>query len=218
MSTPQWPSATTCWRMSSRSCTGRVPMTVDGWCSRAGTALRLIHLRHYRYSADLDFTVVGGGLERSLAALSRAVEAARVYAGFPMLELSTEGTGLDYIGPLGSGRPRRVKVDMATDEYVESVTQATVLDGIWTDLPAAEPFDVYRSTRSRRRNFGASSRGSSAEISTTCSDLPMTWACPTPRSGRCSNARRTPKGSTPQPSRRVLRTALTATANAGTPR
>ncbi len=110
---------------------------------KGGTALRLIHMSDYRYSADLDFTIVGGGVDASVAALSGVVEAARDHCGFPVLELTADATGLEYVGPLGSARPRRAKVDMATDEYVESVTQATVLDGIWEDLPGAQPLDVY---------------------------------------------------------------------------
>jgi predicted nucleotidyltransferase component of viral defense system len=118
------------------------PMDGGRLVFKGGTALRLVHMRDYRYSADLDFTIVGGGVDASITALSVSIEAARDQAGFPLLELTSDATGVAYVGPLGA-KPRRIKLDMATDEYVETVTHAAVLDGVWNDLPAREPFDVY---------------------------------------------------------------------------
>lgn len=91
---------------------------------KGGTALRLVHVGEYRYSADLDFTVLGGTEDSALKALSDVVAAAKEHAGFPTLEL-TEGAKpvVSYVGPLGSQRPREIKVDQASDEYVENVEQ-----------------------------------------------------------------------------------------------
>jgi hypothetical protein len=73
----------------------------------------------------------------------KLLEAARDDVGLPHLEL-TEGDkpAIAYIGPLGTARPRQIKV--ATDEHVESAEERTV----------------------------ASSSASSAATSTTCSGSP----------------------------------------------
>jgi predicted nucleotidyltransferase component of viral defense system len=41
-----------------------------------------------------------------------------------------------------AARPRQVKVDLATDEHVESVEERTLI-GVWPDLPDPVPFAVY---------------------------------------------------------------------------
>jgi predicted nucleotidyltransferase component of viral defense system len=112
---------------------------------KGGTALRFVHVEDYRYSADLDFTVLDGSVETAAAALSEAVAAAKEHAGFPNLEIQiSKGTPpqLAYVGPLGA-KPRTVKVDLAAGEHVESVVQGEVLASLWDDLPAGLPFDVY---------------------------------------------------------------------------
>jgi hypothetical protein len=110
---------------------------------KGGTALRFIYLPDYRYSADLDFTVLDGSAEASAAALGTVLEAAREHAGLPHLDL-TEGDkpAISYVGPLGAARPRQIKLDLATDEHVESVDERTLL-GVWPDLPDPVPLPVY---------------------------------------------------------------------------
>ena len=111
---------------------------------KGGTALRFVHIADYRYSADLDFTVVHGNVDTAIAALSTAVEAAKAHAGLPHLDLVRGNPAtLAYIGPLGAAEPRTVKLDIAADEYVETVQQATVFTGLWDDLPEPLAFDVY---------------------------------------------------------------------------
>ena len=110
---------------------------------KGGTALRLVYLRDYRYSADLDFSVVGGTEASALAALATVLDAAREYTGLPQLELTeTDKPAIAYVGPLGATRPRPIKLDLSTDEHVESVAQQCMLD-IWSDLPEPVPFSVY---------------------------------------------------------------------------
>jgi uncharacterized protein len=110
---------------------------------KGGTSLRLVYFEEYRYSADLDFTVVGGDVAAALTAFATAVAAAKEHAGLPHLELVEEqARRLDYIGPLGAKAPRSVKVDLSGDEYVESIGQRGILP-IWEDLPESAPFDVY---------------------------------------------------------------------------
>lgn len=110
---------------------------------KGGTALRFVHIENYRYSADLDFTIIDSSEEAALAALDAVLEMAIAHAELPHLERS-EGSspGIEYVGPLGSGRSRRIKLDLATDEYVASVTQMAMGD-VWPDLPTPIPFDVY---------------------------------------------------------------------------
>jgi len=54
---------------------------------------------------------------------------------------------LRYIGPPGASKPRELKVDIATDEYVETVEQLSIRP-VWDDLPESIPFDVYPLARS----------------------------------------------------------------------
>lgn len=112
---------------------------------KGGTALRFVHIGQYRYSADLDFTVLDGSAHDAATALSQAVAAARTHAEFPTLEVQTGKFGLPrlaYVGPLAA-KIRTVKLDLAVDEHVETVAQGRVLDGVWSDLPAPAAFDVY---------------------------------------------------------------------------
>ena len=91
---------------------------------KGGTALRLIHLGDYRYSADLDFTVLDGSLDEAIDALSEVLIAAKEHAGLPILQLTPSARpSIDFVGPLGAGKPRRIKLDIATDEYVETVAR-----------------------------------------------------------------------------------------------
>lgn len=113
---------------------------------KGGTALRFVHVGGYRYSADLDFTVLDGSAEDAITALSDAVAAAKDHAGFPTLKIHTTSSGLpllEYVGPLGASKPRGLKLDFAPDEYVESVVRGTIAPGLWGDLPEAVAFDVY---------------------------------------------------------------------------
>jgi predicted nucleotidyltransferase component of viral defense system len=110
---------------------------------KGGTALRFAYLRDFRYSADLDFTVLGGSTEEAAASLSGVLEAARSHAGLSRLELTEDDkTAISYVGPLGAARPRHIKLDFATDEHVESVDEHILFD-IWPDLPDPVPFAVY---------------------------------------------------------------------------
>jgi predicted nucleotidyltransferase component of viral defense system len=110
---------------------------------KGGTALRFVHIADYRYSADLDFTVVGGGVKPAIATLADVMEAARRHATFPQLELTNADTpAIAYVGPLGAARPRQIKLDVAVDEHVETVEERTIGD-LWPDLPDPVVFGVY---------------------------------------------------------------------------
>lgn len=110
---------------------------------KGGTALRMIHFDAYRYSADLDFTIIGASKSEGVTRLLPAIEAARAQAELPHLELvAGSPTMLHYIGPLKATKPRRIKIDVADDEVVDSITRAT-LRSTWSDLPEALSFDAY---------------------------------------------------------------------------
>lgn len=112
---------------------------------KGGTALRFVHADDYRYSADLDFTILDGTAADGAGALSVAFAAAKEHASLPTLEIQVGKTGLPrlaFVGPLG-GKVRTVKLDFAVVEHVESVEQGTIHAGLWVDLPDAAPFDVY---------------------------------------------------------------------------
>ena len=110
---------------------------------KGGTALRFVHVADYRYSADLDFSVVAGAQAPALAALSDVLDAAKRHAALPHLELTVAATpAIAYTGPLGAAKPRNIKLDVAIDEHVECVEQRTI-SPIWPDLPDPIAFDVY---------------------------------------------------------------------------
>ena len=110
---------------------------------KGGTALRFVYLPDYRYSADLDFTIIDGNAEEAAVALGGVLEVARDHVGFPHLELTGgDRPTISYVGPLGTARPRQIKLDLASDEHVESVEERTLL-GVWSDLPAPVPFATY---------------------------------------------------------------------------
>jgi hypothetical protein len=93
---------------------------------KGGTALRFVYFRDYRYSADLDFTVLGGSGAAATGALNKALEAARQHARLPQLHLTdTDPPAIAYVGPLQAAKPRHIKLDLATEEYVESAEQRT---------------------------------------------------------------------------------------------
>ncbi len=110
---------------------------------KGGTALRFFYIGDYRYSADLDFTLIGESTGTAIAAIPRVLDAARQHAGFPYLQLSdSDPPAIAYIGPLGAGKARHIKLDMTADEYVEEVAHLTIRD-VWDDLPHPVPVDAY---------------------------------------------------------------------------
>lgn len=104
-----------------------------GLVFKGGTALRLCFFEDFRYSADLDFSVVGISLAAAYDAISQALESARAGIGFRTLELST-GTParIEFVGPLG--RKRWIKLDLADDELVLEAARTEVRSS-WPDVP-----------------------------------------------------------------------------------
>ena len=110
-----------------------------GLVFEGGTALRLCYFEHYRYSADLDFSVVDGDLAAAYATIEAALAA--VTGSVDALTLTNDRPcRIGYQGPLG--RPRSLKLDIAADELVLNVDAIGLLPR-WPDLPRTDEIPVY---------------------------------------------------------------------------
>ena len=168
---------------------------------KGGTALRLVHIGSYRYSADLDFTVIDASSDSAVSAMADVLEAARRHVDLPLLELTAGSSPvIEYIGPLEASKPRRIKVDISESEVVESVERRTILlDG--QIYPSRSRSMSIPSKRSQQKRCAASSSACSVGICTTSFGSLKMQAFPSPISDRGSNARQRPKESTPHRSK-----------------
>lgn len=87
---------------------------------KGGTALRLCWLDNYRYSADLDFSLIDGLTANDAQDLvTAALDAVAASIGFPLLTLTDDPVPrIAYRGPLG--RQRTIKLDLADDELTDT--------------------------------------------------------------------------------------------------
>lgn len=110
-----------------------------GLVFKGGTALRLCHIADYRYSADLDFSLVSGSIHDGHEAITRAL--ANTRGSVQGLYLTDdEPPRIAYVGPLG--RERTLKLDLADDELVLSTERQHLLPR-WPDLPNDASVRVY---------------------------------------------------------------------------
>lgn len=110
-----------------------------GLVFKGGTALRLCHIDDYRYSADLDFSLVSGSIEDGYKVIIRALESTG--GSVEGLHLTDdEPPRIAYTGPLG--RERTLKLDLADDELVLSTERQRLLPR-WPDLPEDASVHVY---------------------------------------------------------------------------
>ena len=110
-----------------------------GLAFKGGTALRLCYFEDYRYSADLDFSVVEGDIEGAYATIAAALT--RVVGAIDSLHLTDhEPKRIAYRGPLG--RQRNLKLDITDRELVLNVDAVGLLSR-WPDLPDANAVRVY---------------------------------------------------------------------------
>jgi predicted nucleotidyltransferase component of viral defense system len=100
---------------------------------KGGTSLRLLHFDEYRYSADLDYSVITGG-EANARALIKAALAGPPPGAITALALVEEDAAahITYVGPLGA--QRTLKLDLADDELVVNTEKRPLLRR-WTDTP-----------------------------------------------------------------------------------
>lgn len=74
---------------------------------KGGTALRLCYLEEYRYSADLDFSLIGGlDVESALRLVVDALADCRERLGFPLLGLTGSTVDAETIWPLFERKAR----------------------------------------------------------------------------------------------------------------
>ena len=110
-----------------------------GLVFKGGTALKLCYFEDYRYSADLDFSVVEGGIEEAYATIATALT--QVVGAVDALNLTDhEPKRIAYRGPLG--RQRHLKLDITDRELVLNVDTVGLLSR-WPDLPDASTVRVY---------------------------------------------------------------------------
>jgi len=93
---------------------------------KGGTALRLCYFEDYRYSADLDFSLLADAdPQRALDVVAVALEELTSRLELPHLALTEDSKYVEYVGPLG--KQRDLKLDVATDEIVEETTTLPLL-------------------------------------------------------------------------------------------
>ncbi len=110
-----------------------------GLIFKGGTALRLCYFEDYRYSADLDFSMIDG----TIADGTEAIEVVLREMDGPVtgLHLTTHNPPrIACTGPLG--RERYLKLDIADDELVLETEKRAFLSR-WPDLPANTNVLVY---------------------------------------------------------------------------
>jgi len=106
---------------------------------KGGTALRFCHMDEYRYSADLDFSLVSGSIEDGYKVIAHALESTG--GSVEGLHLTDDTPPrIAYIGPLG--RERTLKLDLADDELVLNTERQRLLPR-WPDLPEDTSVHVY---------------------------------------------------------------------------
>jgi predicted nucleotidyltransferase component of viral defense system len=128
---------------------GTDPVLSQAWVFKGGTCLKKCYIETYRFSEDLDFTVVPSGpfrpedvepmLVRTLARITS--ESGIEFSMPPRLrlrpnEVSTEGR-VYYTGPRRTPQPARVKLDLSADE---TVVRPPVLQEIGHPYPDAFPY------------------------------------------------------------------------------
>lgn len=103
----------------------------DTWTFKGGTCLKKCYIETYRFSEDLDFTILPGGpitpdqLDPILnALLARVAEESGIDFSIERFRLKSDPSGnytegrIYYRGPRGARQPSRVKLDLIASEKV----------------------------------------------------------------------------------------------------
>lgn len=107
---------------------------------KGGTALRLCYFDEYRYSADLDFSVVGATRHQALETIENSLQNTDVSRELQLALTEHMPPRLSFVGPLG--RRRTLKLDIADDELVVNTERRSLLPR-WPDLPDVSKIRVY---------------------------------------------------------------------------
>ena len=111
----------------------------SGLIFKGGTALRLCYFEDYRYSADLDFSMLDGSVADGTAAIQNALQ--EMHEPVTGLRLTNQNPPrIAYTGPLG--RERYLKLDIAGDELILETEMQALLPR-WPDLPENTNVLVY---------------------------------------------------------------------------
>ena len=128
---------------------GSDPLLRETWVFKGGTCLKKCYIETYRFSEDLDFTVLENGPiepEEVLEAISRVLDRVNQESGIDFTArepvcrsrpsgLSVEGR-IYYRGPRNTPMPARIKLDLTKDELV---ARPPVLRPISHDYPDSVP-------------------------------------------------------------------------------
>lgn len=155
----------------------------DAWVFKGGTCLKKCYIETYRFSEDLDFTLLpdaGRDPEELLAAIRMMLERVTEASGIsfsgrdPVIRVRPDGASAEarvyYVGPRQSPSPARVKFDLSFDE---KVVRPPVLREVAHPYPdSLVPVHRCAAIRSRKCSRRSSVQWASAvvrEISTTSS-------------------------------------------------
>ena len=128
---------------------GNDPQLRENWVFKGGTCLKKCFIETYRFSEDLDFTVLENGpidSDEVLEALTRVLDRVGQESGINFAArqavcrvrrpgISSEGR-IYYIGPRNTPGPARIKLDLTNDE---EVVRPPVLRPISHDYPDTLP-------------------------------------------------------------------------------
>ena len=128
---------------------GSEPRLSDGWAFKGGTCLKKCYLETYRFSEDLDFTVLPGGLinpDELFPVLKDVLDRVYQESGIdfsgrePRLRVRRDASSVEgriyYNGPLGAPMVASLKLDLTS---AEEVVRPTVLREISHHYPDVLP-------------------------------------------------------------------------------
>ena len=108
----------------------------EGLIFKGGTSLRACHFSEYRYSADLDFSLVGISRSDALTIVAESLGRCRERTGMAVDVSGSDAEGKPKIVFSALGSQRTIKLDLADDELVED-TEVQPLIRRYDDLPEA---------------------------------------------------------------------------------
>lgn len=99
---------------------------------KGGTSLRFLHLNDYRYSADLDYSLVGSSKNEGLSIVKKALSTISPEVVAELKLTDDKPPRIAYVGPLE--KERKIKLDLADDELVLE-TESRALQTQWQNVP-----------------------------------------------------------------------------------
>ncbi|MHB1413185.1 MAG: nucleotidyl transferase AbiEii/AbiGii toxin family protein [Thermoleophilia bacterium] len=133
------------------------PEVRDNWVFKGGTSLRKCWFPEYRFSEDLNFTVIGSlELEDVKNLLGGPIEAASRLSGIdlmaaePRFEVDTDEYGSETVKVRlyhrstidRSGSPQAVRIHLSSDEVIALPVTRRSLDHPYSDVPAMPALEI----------------------------------------------------------------------------